>query len=378
MDPKDVFRRALTLLVQKQLQPTPANYAYAYRLSDGLVPECVQQITQAELVLMAQVLDVLKPVIPPENPIAEHLELLTSLISSNAALSEQLTQADVLVKALASKPMVQPIADNIELTEHLKDSVAALYAELQSALKEVQGADDLMPQYEARLAECNSLAGAMSILKELTYDVKALSRTLKKTTEAVQETQRCLAHANQKLAEVTAKANLSEQEANTDPLTGALNRRGLDAQLAELPPGPIALILVDIDNFKQINDTLGHAVGDDVICALANVLQRVSVKNSFVGRLGGEELCLVLPGVSMLEAEQAAKVVTHSLAEWNQQEFTPQYQRTVTVSGGISRWYNNGFAAAAQFKFALEIADKHLYRAKRAGKNRIYSEADED
>lgn len=378
MDPKDVFRRALTLLVQKQLQPTPANYAYAYRLSDGLVQERAHRITQAELVLIAQVLDVLKPIIPPENPIAEHLDLLTSMISSESSLPEQLTQAQALVKALSDKPMVQPIADTIELTESLKDSVAALYSELQTALMDVQGADDLMPQYEARLAQCKSLPGAMAILSELTSDVKALSKTLKKTSAAMQETRSCLAKANQKLAEVTAKANQSEQEANTDPLTGVLNRRGIEAQLAELPPGPIALVLVDIDNFKQINDTLGHAVGDDVICALAKALQGAGFKNSFVGRLGGEELCLILPGASMQEVEQAGKFVAHNLAQWNKQEFTPQYKRTVTVSGGISRWYNNGFAAVAQFKFALEIADKHLYRAKRAGKDRIYSEADED
>lgn len=378
MDPKDVFRRALTLLVQKQLQPTPANYAYAYRLSDGLLEERAKQITQSELVLLAQLLDVLKPAIPPENPIAEHLQQLTALISSGSSLPDQLVQAQALVKALASKPAVQPIKDNIALTEYLKGSVAALYAELQAALLEVQGADDLMPQYEARLAKCSSLEGAMTILSELTSDVKALSRTLKKTTAAMQETQRCLNQANTQLAEATAKAHQSEQYANTDPLTGVLNRRGIDARLASQPAGPIGLILVDIDNFKQINDTLGHGVGDEVICALANILASTDFKNAFAARLGGEELCLLLPGASMTEAENVAKSLMQALAQWNKQEFTPQFQRVVTMSGGISRWYNNGLFADAQFKFALEIADKHLYRAKRAGKNRIFTEADDD
>ena len=153
----------------------------------------------------------------------------------------------------------------------------------------------------------------------------------------------------------------------TDPLTGAFNRRHLDAQLgqrvasAATTAATEALLVIDIDHFKRINDSHGHEVGDAVLRQVVNAVQARKRRNDLLFRLGGEEFVLLLPGATLAQAQQIAEDLCQRLA---QAELLPG--EPVTVSIGVSA-LQPGQTAEAWVK----RADAALYQAKRGGRNRV-------
>ena len=156
-------------------------------------------------------------------------------------------------------------------------------------------------------------------------------------------------------------------QAITDPLTGAYNRRHLQEHLA-LRMAPIgratngdALLAIDIDHFKSINDEHGHAVGDQVLCRVVAAIGARKRVGDLLFRTGGEEFVLLLPRTGLQAAQGVAEELRQRLA---QAELVPG--RAVTVSIGLS-----ALAPGQSVDAWLQIADTALYDAKRQGRNRV-------
>jgi diguanylate cyclase (GGDEF)-like protein len=153
----------------------------------------------------------------------------------------------------------------------------------------------------------------------------------------------------------------------TDPLTGAYNRRHLDTQLgervasAEAAPPVDALLVIDIDHFKRINDSHGHDVGDEVLRKVVTAVASRKRRSDMLFRLGGEEFVLLLPGAALEQAQQIAEELRQRLAL---AELLPG--EAVTVSIGVSALHPGETADAW-----IKSADRALYRAKRSGRNRV-------
>lgn len=156
----------------------------------------------------------------------------------------------------------------------------------------------------------------------------------------------------------------------TDPLTGIGNRRGFfaaaEAALAATGrEAPATLLLCDIDAFKQVNDSYGHATGDLVIRELANVLiGAVDGSGAILGRLGGEEFVVLLPATPLEAALAAAQAIRTDYARRSRR--IPPLQNPVTVSIGIAET-----AGDEGLEAVIERADAALYRAKRKGRDRV-------
>ena len=150
-----------------------------------------------------------------------------------------------------------------------------------------------------------------------------------------------------------------------DPLTGALNRRGMEAGYDE-PLGELSLMMVDIDRFKVINDTHGHAVGDEVLRHVARVLGGVLRISDAIVRYGGEEFILLFPGVGMGRALRIADRARLAVAE----NPTPvaDLKVDVTVSIGVAERRGN-----ERLQDLVRRADAALYEAKQSGRNRVCS-----
>jgi diguanylate cyclase (GGDEF)-like protein/PAS domain S-box-containing protein len=167
------------------------------------------------------------------------------------------------------------------------------------------------------------------------------------------------------------QAQLAEQ-AMRDPLTGCFNRRVLSDTLpielarARREGYPISIVMLDIDHFKTINDTYGHAAGDQTLQVLGNILRTAFREGDHVYRMGGEEFLVILPGV---EAATAALRLNH-LRETVENIQLPFEGLSVhiTLSIGISVYPNNG----ATLDDLINKADKALYKAKDAGRNRVF------
>ncbi len=156
-------------------------------------------------------------------------------------------------------------------------------------------------------------------------------------------------------------------QAITDPLTGAYNRRHLQEHLAQrvAPAGTDAagdaLLAIDIDHFKRINDVHGHAVGDQVLCRLVAAIHARKRGGDLLFRTGGEEFMLLLPRITLSAAHGVAEELRKRLA---QAELVPD--ETVTVSIGVS-----ALAPRQPVEAWVRAADAALYEAKRGGRNRV-------
>lgn len=153
-------------------------------------------------------------------------------------------------------------------------------------------------------------------------------------------------------------------QARTDHLTGVLNRGGFFARIgaAELRE-TYAVIICDIDEFKYVNDTYGHKVGDAVVRNLASVVAETARSHGYiVGRLGGDEFVMMLPGADVVEARTFAEKICASFASAVHQGIAPSHP--VTISVGVAVAFGG-----KPLDSALEHADAALYRAKLKGKN---------
>jgi diguanylate cyclase (GGDEF)-like protein len=162
-----------------------------------------------------------------------------------------------------------------------------------------------------------------------------------------------------------------EALADTDPLTTLYNRRYMSRQLTQLVQGPIALALVDIDHFKQINDRFSHDAGDRVLTQFAAMLTarvaELAGTGGFVARIGGEEFVLAMPGVEFEAALECCQRLRAEVETCSWDAVAAPLR--VTVSIGLALERGGGDASTL-----LSRADAQLYSAKRQGRNRVVSE----
>jgi len=177
----------------------------------------------------------------------------------------------------------------------------------------------------------------------------------------------------------SARAQALEQ-ALTDPLTGLRNRRGLDRALTRLQRdrGGFGLIHVDLDHFKQVNDTRGHGVGDQLLQVVADRLRQGVRDGDCVARIGGDEFVVLLPG--MRERARigriARRLLSSILRPFTPDPLTPGEAAgepvQVSASLGVAVWDGQGPVSA---EVLLELADRALYRSKESGRGRITFDA---
>lgn len=168
---------------------------------------------------------------------------------------------------------------------------------------------------------------------------------------------------------------LLASERSQDPLTQLRNRRGFAECTTRLfrrlqrrrPSGPqtCALLLCDIDHFKQINDRWGHAVGDEVLVHIAQVLQAHGSGDDVLARVGGEEFALLLPSLTRAQAQDRAQRLCDAVAAM---QLAQLEGRQITVSIGVAML---ACPSAQALQAAMQSADKCLYAAKRGGRNQV-------
>jgi diguanylate cyclase (GGDEF)-like protein len=153
--------------------------------------------------------------------------------------------------------------------------------------------------------------------------------------------------------------------AATDPLTGLANRRGGERHIAneisraKRERRPLSCVLIDLDRFKQVNDTFGHQAGDQLLRDVSNLLRRTVRAYDILVRWGGEEFLLVLPGVDRDVARMLAERVRIAVEALDTHGLGP-----VTMSAGVA-----GFENDYDFAATLKTADRRLYQAKASGRN---------
>ena len=234
-------------------------------------------------------------------------------------------------------------------------------------------------EYNQRMEErLNRLQGSREWdeIRELVQDVLDDSRSMQKRSGELgvhlAEAQRQAQAAQERIRSLEGELEQASQQLQEDPLTGALNRRGLDAEFGRMQAravhqrSPLTLVLLDLDHFKEVNDTHGHDTGDEVLKALVALARRLVRPSDRIARMGGEEFMLMLPDTPV---QQSLVVVQRLLDAFSGQTLVQDAagrRIPLSFSAGVGELCRD-----EDFAAVYQRVDAALLQAKQAGRKRV-------
>ncbi len=296
-----------------------------------------------------------------------------------------------LVRDLLTEPLSLRRADDIErrmkdvlvrqdaISQHLKHAkvqmkelLATFVARLGSFASATSGYHDKIANCAERIGTANDIEELSEVIAEAMRETRTIQLSAASSRDDLDAMRAQASEAEKEIARLQQELAKASDKVRTDPLTGLLNRRGLDEQIlrevarAKRHGSELCFALLDIDNFKTINDELGHAAGDTALVHLANVIQESIRPIDTLARYGGEEFVVMLPQTSIDDAVSTMVRVQRDLTR----RFFMNEQKKVliTFSCGVTRFNMNEDPSET-----INRADKAMYLAKRSGKNRVIS-----
>ena len=271
---------------------------------------------------------------------------------------------DVIFKQTEAK------ARTVEAQEQMKDMLAAFIERLAKITASSSTYQNTMARCADLLDKAHTLDEITPVLQEVMTATRSMALDSRVTHDELQDLRE---RTEAKRAEVTRlqqELDRASAQARHDPLTGSLNRKGLDEAMerevarARRLGSPLCLALLDLDNFKTLNDRLGHAGGDAALVHLAQVTREVMRPQDMMARYGGEEFVLVLPDTTL---ENGVAAMTRLQRALTTRFFLQGNDKVlITFSAGVAQMTDTETSAEA-----IRRADQGMYLAKRSGKNRV-------
>lgn len=248
--------------------------------------------------------------------------------------------------------------------------------ELATALAHLREAGSSAGGYAGHLEHAASIMEASGDPRALQVMVRHLISETRAMANRNKDLETRIETSSKHVESLQASVRQATLEAVTDGLTGLANRKHFDRQFAQEvrqaneSGAALGLLLLDIDHFKQINDTWGHPVGDQVIRYVAGVIGMDTPDGAIAARYGGEEFALILPRTTLANGEaQAQSICDRTRARTLTRKSSGDILGRVTISVGVA-YLRAGESAHA----LLQRADACLYEAKRSGRNRVVVE----
>jgi diguanylate cyclase len=257
--------------------------------------------------------------------------------------------------------------------ERARDSLKGLINKMLSELDELGSQTghfhDSVGRYADVIGKADTLESLAGVVREMVEESRTVQALVQQTQARLRE-EHARAHGlTARVNELEAEMRRLSDEVSTDQLTQVANRRGLllafDAERArhERTGAALAIGLLDIDNFKRLNDELGHGAGDEALKSLAARVEQALRPTDHVARYGGEEFVVLLPDTVVDEGQEILTRLQRSLTGGLFMHESRQV--FVTFSAGVT-----AYRSGERVEEALERADQALYEAKRTGKNR--------
>ena len=260
-------------------------------------------------------------------------------------------------------------AERAQARDSLKGLINRMLSELNELGSQTGNFHESVGRYAGVIEQADSLEGLAGVVREMVEESRTVQSLVRQTQSRLQEEHSKASGLTQRVNELEEEMQRLSDEVCTDQLTQVANRRGLmqafeaERARAERSGAPLAIGLLDIDNFKRLNDELGHGAGDEALKSLAALVSNTLRPTDVVARFGGEEFVVLLPETPTVEAEAILTRLQRTLT--GGLFMHEQKQVFVTFSAGIT-----GYRPAETVEAALERADRGMYEAKRTGKNR--------
>jgi len=257
-----------------------------------------------------------------------------------------------------------------EAQEQMRALLAAFIERLASMTESSSGWHEKLERSARAMEQARSIEEIAPLLKEVVGTTRVMTDEVRKTRDELRDMRDRVAESQAAITRLQQELDHAAAQARHDALTGALNRKGLDEamgrELADVRrrETPLCLALLDIDNFKKLNDSRGHDAGDAALVHLVNVTQQCLRGQDTLARYGGEEFVILMPdtelesGIAAMTRLQRALTRNYFLAG--------NEQLLITFSAGVAQ-----LAQGESPDDAIKRADQAMYLAKRAGKNRV-------
>ena len=365
---------ALTVELVQQLKQPNADIvflkqqliSFSHKLS--FVAEDQAEIKGSLLKLLQLVFENIREISPDDQWLQGQMDALR--IVAKPPLS--LRRLDELERKLKDVILNQKVARQqaLDAQEEMRTMLAAFIDRL-SKIAQSTGSFHSKLEESARLIEqAKSLHEIAPVLKEIVGTTRAMSNDSLRTSEEFQNMRQQATSTQEQIAKLHQELDRVSTQARHDSLTGALNRAGLEEALERevstyrRKETPLSVALLDIDNFKKLNDSLGHAMGDSALAHLATVARECMRPQDTLARYGGEEFVILLPDTPL---DRGVDAMTRLQRELTKRFFMAGEEKIlITFSAGVSQ-----LASEETGMEAVRRADKAMYLAKRAGKNRV-------
>ena len=275
--------------------------------------------------------------------------------------------SDMLHHARARHAEVK--GDREKARDALKHLIHQMLAELGELGSKTGDFHQSVGRYAEVIEEADSLESLTGVVREMVNESRAVQTLVQQTQARLQEEHSKATGLSERVVMLEDEMRRLSDEVSTDQLTQIANRRGLmqafEIELAKLKRdgGHLSVGLLDIDNFKRLNDELGHSAGDEALKSLAAIVSKALRPSDRVARYGGEEFVVLLPETPVADGEQILTRLQRSLT--GGLFMHKEKQVFVTFSAGVT-----GYRLEERIEDSLERADQALYEAKRTGKNR--------
>jgi diguanylate cyclase len=254
--------------------------------------------------------------------------------------------------------------------EEMRQMLATFIDRLSDMARSTGSFNEKLEENARQIEQAKTMAEIAPVLKEVVGATRHMAHQSQSTSDELQAMRERASRTDAELSKLHQELDRVSTQARHDTLTGALNRKGLDEALdrelssVRRKESPLCMALLDIDNFKKLNDTLGHATGDAALTHLATVARECMRPQDTLARYGGEEFVILLPDTPL---DKGIEAMTRLQRELTKKFFLSGTEKVlITFSAGVAQLVANESGADA-----IKRADQAMYLAKRAGKNRV-------
>jgi diguanylate cyclase len=332
------------------------------------VAEDQAELSTALLHLIQLIMENITELVVEDRWLAGQIKVVRDLVMQPLSLRRlddvERRMKDVIVKQSALKKSLN------EANDRLKLMLATFVDRLADFSETTSDYHSKIETCAEKISKAGDIAELTDVLDEVMRETRYVQVNAARSRDELSAMRSKVSETEQTVARLQIELSNASELVRIDALTGALNRKGLDEALEKeisrlnRQGGTLSLALLDVDNFKKLNDTLGHSAGDAALMHLSKVVKEAVRPQDMLARYGGEEFVVLLPNTPV---EDAVAVMTRVQRELTREFFMNKNEKVlITFSCGVAEIKN-----AEGPDEALKRADAAMYMAKRAGKNRV-------